>query len=231
VGVEEGREIIGGAFDLPGEGFYAQGCLAEVVVDVLFTEGDFGMFAGLVRFCGFEGLEEGGKGQQCRSAEWQGGVGFRPGAAGGGFGEEPEQTMSIVEAIGDEMGGTETAVFIEDTLVPAHIVISNYTDKVMKRGFVMVKIFLVGGVRGNDTGLSGIEAETGPGQDEISEPPDLDEDFRTGVEMAGGGRGIFRDGGDDEGFSRIPGEFPDESPQFMANQRQGIGIDHIVDKS
>jgi hypothetical protein len=119
--------------------------------------------------------------------------------------------MDIVETAGDEMGGMETTVFLEDTLVPSHIVIPHYADKVMKRGFVMVKTFLVGRVGGNDAGLSGIEAETGPGQDEIGEPADLDEDFRTGVEMAGGWRGIIGDGGDDEDFSRIPGEFPDEA--------------------
>jgi hypothetical protein len=119
-------------------------------------------------------------------------VGFGPGAAGGGFDNEFKQSLEIVEPAENLMDGMKMFFFAEDTLMPAHIFLTDHAYKIMKRVFMMVKRFLMGAVAGNDAGLSGIKAKPGPGKDEIGKPSDLDEDFGQRVEMSGGRRRIFR---------------------------------------
>jgi len=139
--------------------------------------------------------------------------------------------MEIVKVAGNGMGGMETIRLVENALVPGHAVIPDHADEVMKSSFVMVKMFVVRAVGRDDARLALAQAESGPGEDELGESADLDEQLREGVKMAHRLRRIFGNGRDDEGLSRVSGESPDKGSKLTANEGQGVRSVHIVEKS
>jgi len=229
MGMKETGKVIGRAFRLAGERLDAQGGVIESVMNILFTEGDFGMLERGILFDGFNRFEKRREDEQRGPAHLDRPVGFWPGAADGGFHEEFGQSMNIVKVTGNEMGGIDVTGLVKNTLMPGHPVVMDHADKIMKRGFVVMEMFVMRGIGGDNASLAGTQPEPGPGQDKIGVPADLDENLRQGVEMPGRRRGIGGHGGDHEGFARMPGEPADQDPQLATDQRQGIVTGHIVE--